>query len=77
MITEKASEDYKSFIDRLRQKVGASGLTQSSIAQRCGWTPWQLSARLCLRQRVTVEDVPKLCKALGIGIGELFYTIEQ
>lgn len=72
MKVSNATDEYKAFVARARRAVERRGISHSRIAANCGWTPWQLSARLCLRQRVTVEDVPKLCAALGIKAGVLF-----
>lgn len=67
-----SEERYDAILENLREAIRRSGMKQRVIAERCGMTPNQLSARLCKRQKLTVSDVPLLCAAVGIKPNELF-----
>lgn len=67
------NQEYRRLIGNLRNAIAESGLKQKVIAERCGKDTKKLSNILCLRQRLAVEDVTKLCTVLNISPNRLFF----
>ena len=72
----RTTDFYDNFIDNLRDVVEKSGLKHKVIAERCGMTQNQFSARLYKRQKVTVKDIPVICAALNVQANDLFARSE-
>lgn len=52
--------------------IRENGIKQSFVAMRIGCSKQELNDMLNGRRIIKVNDVPKICSALGVGIDELF-----
>jgi transcriptional regulator with XRE-family HTH domain len=55
----------------VRAERSRRGWRQADLAQRCGWSLDQISAIERGIRRVTVEDLPVICGALGVPLIKL------
>lgn len=67
------TEVYKRVIKNIRTAIEKSGLKQKAVAERAGLTDRQLSDILCFRKRLSTEDIPNICTAIGAEPNDIFY----
>lgn len=58
--------------DRLRDAIAASGLKQTVVAERSGFTDQMMSDMLNGRKTIKADFIPRICRALGITPNELY-----
>lgn len=68
------------FSDHIAAAVKAernrAGLTQEQLGQRLGWTRNDVAALENLRRPVRADDIPELCRGLGIGFDRLVVDVD-
>jgi transcriptional regulator with XRE-family HTH domain len=57
---------------RVRQLRKESGLTQSELGERLGWTQSVVSEVESATRNLSIEQVAKLADALGVDVQDLF-----
>jgi transcriptional regulator with XRE-family HTH domain len=59
------------FARNVRAERARLGLTQSELAERLGWLQVTVSALETGRRAVQLDDIPALCRALGVSVEQL------
>ena len=60
------------FYEKIKQEALKTGLKQYVLAEKCGYTPKDFNTMLNGRKPIYIEDIPMICKGIGITPNELF-----
>jgi transcriptional regulator with XRE-family HTH domain len=59
------------FARNMRAERARLQLTQSEVAERLGWSQGTQSAVELGRRPILLDDVPVICRALGVGLDDM------
>lgn len=69
----KQYPSYDDIVDNIKTIISEKGVKQATVAERAGFTPQEFSNMLNERRKlIRVEFIPRIAKALGVQIEELF-----
>lgn len=63
--------------DRIYQIMREKNMCQASVARSAGYTPKRFNDMLRERALITADDIPSICKALGVMPNDLFADTDQ
>ena len=63
-------------IQKIYQVMSDWNMCQAAVARSAGYTPKKFNDMLRERATITANDIPNICKALGITPNELFLFLK-
>lgn len=61
----------------IRAERARAGISQAELGERVGWSRQTVVAVETGTRRVWAHELPELCRALGVPLSTLFFTVEQ
>ena len=62
----------KTIPDRIRDQITCHGLKQYVVARQAGFSEQQFTDMLHGRKTIKAEYIPRIAKAIGVNVAELF-----